>query len=196
MLVYLIRHGETTGDVEDRYGGDYDDHLSEKGNLQAKELARKLKEKNIEVLFHSPLIRAKETASIVASVTNVPLLQVPDIKERNQYGVLTGKIKAHAQKTHATEVAKLAVHPYRNAVTNSESYDLFVERVTKAFTGILVTKKETIAILTHGGIIKALFREVFKFGEFKKLGDCAVIVVRVEQGKYTLVSMDGAELLA
>ena len=31
MLIYLARHGETTGDVEDRYGGDYDDHLTEKG---------------------------------------------------------------------------------------------------------------------------------------------------------------------
>jgi hypothetical protein len=28
MKIYLIRHGETTGDVEGRYGGDFDDSLS------------------------------------------------------------------------------------------------------------------------------------------------------------------------
>ena len=34
MKIYLIRHGETTGDIEDRYGGDYDDHLSKNGKQQ------------------------------------------------------------------------------------------------------------------------------------------------------------------
>ena len=41
VKIYLIRHGETTGDVEDRYGGAYDDHLSEKEKAQARELAGK-----------------------------------------------------------------------------------------------------------------------------------------------------------
>ena len=31
MKIYLIRHGETTSDIEDRFGGDYDDHLTSHG---------------------------------------------------------------------------------------------------------------------------------------------------------------------
>ena len=42
MKIYLIRHGETTGDIENRYGGDFEDHLSEKGTKQSHELAKKL----------------------------------------------------------------------------------------------------------------------------------------------------------
>lgn len=34
MKIYLVRHGETTGDVEDRYGGWYDDHLTDRGKEQ------------------------------------------------------------------------------------------------------------------------------------------------------------------
>lgn len=30
MKIFLIRYGETTGDVEDRYGGWYDDHLTKR----------------------------------------------------------------------------------------------------------------------------------------------------------------------
>ena len=51
MKIFLIRHGETTSDVEDRYGGDYDDHLTEKGEQQSEELAEILKDKNIQVIF-------------------------------------------------------------------------------------------------------------------------------------------------
>jgi broad specificity phosphatase PhoE len=35
MNLFFIRHGETTGDVEGRYGGDYDDRLTEKGSRAA-----------------------------------------------------------------------------------------------------------------------------------------------------------------
>jgi broad specificity phosphatase PhoE len=65
MKIYLIRHGETTGDVEDRYGGDYDDHLTSKGKDQAKKLAEKIKDFGIERIFTSPRIRAKETSEIL-----------------------------------------------------------------------------------------------------------------------------------
>ena len=54
----MIRHGESIGDVEERYGGDYDDHLTEKGRQQAKELAEKLGEKGIQLIYSSPRIRA------------------------------------------------------------------------------------------------------------------------------------------
>ena len=49
MKIYLIRHGQTTGDLEDRYGGDYDDHLTEEGEQQAKRLAEKLASSGIEI---------------------------------------------------------------------------------------------------------------------------------------------------
>lgn len=38
MNIYLIRHGQTTGDIENRYGGSYDDELSSEGEIQAHKL--------------------------------------------------------------------------------------------------------------------------------------------------------------
>ena len=55
MKIFLIRHGESTGDIEDRYGGDYDDSLTEKGFVQAGNLAEQLANEGIELLMHSPL---------------------------------------------------------------------------------------------------------------------------------------------
>jgi len=42
MKLFLIRHGQTTGDLEDRYGGTYDDHLTELGHEQLQATAEKL----------------------------------------------------------------------------------------------------------------------------------------------------------
>lgn len=58
MKIYLIRHGQTTGDVEDRYGGAYDDELSDKGKIQAHKLADSIANSGIEILFCSSMIRA------------------------------------------------------------------------------------------------------------------------------------------
>ena len=87
MKIYLVRHGETTADVEDRYGGDYDDHLTEKGTKQAKDLAKVLSGKGIELIYHSPKIRAVETAQIVAAELKVPLFVMENFRERNNFGV-------------------------------------------------------------------------------------------------------------
>ncbi|MBU1132445.1 histidine phosphatase family protein, partial [Patescibacteria group bacterium] len=89
MKIYLIRHGETTGDIEDRFGGDYDDHLTAKGIEQARELAKQLLNKEIEIIFVSPLMRAVETAEEVEKVLHVPVEVLEDLRERNNYGVLT-----------------------------------------------------------------------------------------------------------
>ena len=43
----MCRHGQTTGDIEDRYGGDYDDHLTEVGKQQSMILTENLSFRNV-----------------------------------------------------------------------------------------------------------------------------------------------------
>ena len=107
MKIYLIRHGETTGDVENRYGGNYDDHLTEKGINQSKKLANKLKNKGIQIIYHSPRIRATETSKIVNKILKVKLKVINDIRERNNYGIITGLTKKEAKQKYPEEVEKL-----------------------------------------------------------------------------------------
>ena len=62
MKIYLIRHGQTTGDVEDRYGGAYDD--DNKRWQDSTELGDKLMIR-YSGPFCSPLKRAQQTAEIL-----------------------------------------------------------------------------------------------------------------------------------
>jgi broad specificity phosphatase PhoE len=194
MKIYLIKHGETTGDLEDRYGGEYDDSLSEKGKEQAKKLASKIKNKSIKIIFSSPKKRAIETAEKVSEATGVDVIILENLRERNQYAILSGLTKAEALEQYPEEVQKLDAHAYKTLVSDSENYDKFAERVKDVFDKILSETDEDIAIITHSGPIKVLFREYFKFGEFEKLGDSAIIEIEKNNEEFKLVSMDEAKL--
>jgi broad specificity phosphatase PhoE len=93
MIIYLARHGQTTGDVENRYGGAYEDHMTELGKQQAVKLAGLLADKQIEQLYASPRIRAQEAAAIVANKLGLTYKTLEDFRERNGYGVMTGMVK-------------------------------------------------------------------------------------------------------
>jgi broad specificity phosphatase PhoE len=194
MEIFIIRHGQTTGDLEDRYGGDYDDHLSELGINQAKQLAKKLKNHEIQIIYSSPRIRAVETADILNKEIGVEVRIVEGIRERNNYGILTGMLKSEAKNKHPAETDKLKTHLHHD-VTGSESYDSFKKRVIKTFNSIIEDSRyETIAIISHGGPIGCIMREIMRLGEFRRLGDCAVIELSRKDNTLSLVKLSNAEL--
>ena len=195
MKIFLLRHGESTGDVEGRYGGDYDDHLSEHGKKQALVLAERLKGKGIEVVFYSVRIRAKETAEMLSEKLGVEMRPNGNIRERNNYGIITGMTKEEAKDKHFREVEKLSIDPINHEITDSESYDFFKQRVMIGFQDIIEKSKDhdIIAIITHGGPIRCLLREILDL-ELSYLGDCAVIELKIIDGKIDLVKMQGASL--
>ncbi len=177
MKIYLIRHGESTGDMDGRYGGDYDDHLSEKGLQQAKELAKKLIAKQIEIVFSSPRLRARETANEIANELNVGLEIIENLRERNNYGVLSGLTEEEASIKFLDELAKIKIDKTHHDVLESESYDDNVNRGKRVFDELFMRDYKIIAIVSHGGIIGNYFREVLTNGKNLKLGDCGVVEI-------------------
>ena len=188
MKIYLIRHGQTTGDVEDRYGGDYDDHLNEEGKRQSQELADKLSSAGIQKIFASPKIRAQETATILAKALNVPVETVNDFRERNHYGGMTGMTKAEARAQYPDLVELL--NDTHNTITGGEAYEPFKERVTDALKALMVSSAECNGIVTHGGPIRTIFREILRGGEID-IADCAFAELEASGGGISLVSVGG-----
>lgn len=190
MKIYLCRHGETTGDIEDRYGGDYDDHLTDLGKSEAKELAEQLAGKNIEKIFSSSRIRAQETAQILNQILNVDIETVADLRERNQYGILTGLVKSEAKEKYRELAEQLK--DFRNTIEGAESYESFDERVQAALIKISQQNFKVAAIVTHGGPIKAILRRV-EFHEDFKIKDCAFVELEVVGAEVKIVGMNGVE---
>src|SRR5258705_5765250 len=81
----LLRHGESTGNAEKRMQGQSDYPLSDKGRAQAQALAERWQAESVgfDAVISSPLLRAIETAGIVAKALNAPLELDPLWMERH-----------------------------------------------------------------------------------------------------------------
>jgi broad specificity phosphatase PhoE len=192
MKIYLIRHGQTTGDIEDRYGGAYDDELSDQGIIQANKLANKLSNSGIQILFCSPLIRAQQTAKILKSKLYCDIKTIKDLKERDKNGILTGMTRKEAEIKYPKLVEKLK--DYRNQISGAESQEDFVKRIKKAFIKITSnTDYSTIGIVTHGGPIWAVFRDIMNNSGVINVADCGYMVLKKENQKLIIEIMNNIE---
>ena len=64
-IIYAARHGETSLNAQERVCGGIDLPLTDKGLQQAEELATLLKDKGIQAIYCSDMIRARQTAETV-----------------------------------------------------------------------------------------------------------------------------------
>ena len=173
MKILLIRHGETTGDVEDRYGGSYDDPLTEKGCEQLQETAQRLVGIQVDKLYSSTLLRARQSADIINSVLKTQFELLDGLRERD-YGVLGGLTKQEALKQYP-EAVELHKDPI-NTDPAGESQADFGERVLNTFKSISNQKYDVVAIVSHGGPIKVILRHL-NLSLPEKIGDGEIIEI-------------------
>lgn len=143
---YFIRHGETDWNREQRTMGQTDIPLNERGVRQAHEVSSYVQNLEIERIVSSPLLRAKQTAEIMSTYLSLPLELHEDLKEV-YWGENQGQIVNEKQN----------LEKWISGVTprGAESCRVFQQRVTKAFSEILNTNKNTL-VVAHNGVYWAL----------------------------------------
>jgi probable phosphoglycerate mutase len=154
-------------------------------------LAQKIRDFGIEKIFCSPRIRAQETAAILQKELNCPIEILQDIRERNHYGILTDMVKAEAKEKYPELVSLLK--DTHNTIEGGEAYEPFVARVKRGLVTIEGSDLKIVAIITHGGPIRVIFREILKIGEIS-VDDCAFAELEADHRRLKAVRLDGIEL--
>ncbi len=90
MSVYVVRHGLTDWNKKSLIQGRIDIPLNEEGIEQARQTKEKLAGVHLDLVFCSPLLRAKQTAEIIVSGRDIPTIIEPRIQEE-YYGELEGE---------------------------------------------------------------------------------------------------------
>lgn len=87
LIVYFTRHGESVANESDRAGvvrpAD-SDRLSEAGWEQARGVGKRLRGLGLELIVASDMRRAQETAEGIASVLELPIETLPELREVQQ----------------------------------------------------------------------------------------------------------------
>lgn len=95
--ILLLRHGQSEGNEQGRFGGHGPTPLTARGRVQAEAAARAIAaEGPLEAIWASDLHRAVDTARPVAAATGLALQITPALRERS-VGVFTGLTFAEAE---------------------------------------------------------------------------------------------------
>ena len=89
MEIFLVRHGQTQANREQRVQGRSDPPLDETGRLQAQRLADRLRSVPVRAVYSSPLRRALQTADAIAAPHALPVTVEPGLIEMD-VGALDG----------------------------------------------------------------------------------------------------------
>ena len=154
MKVIVVRHGETEWNASKRIQGQKDIELNDEGREQASQTAQKILDKKIDLIITSSLKRAKETAQIINSFFNVPVIEEPRIMERS-FGDNEGKTKTEIDEMKKQNPLIEESWDYVKNVeyNNVERVQDFFRRVY-SFLDEMIEKYrgQNILIVTHGGV--------------------------------------------
>ena len=151
--VLLIRHGQSEGNAERRFGGHTATPLSPRGRKQAYATAQAFKNEELTAIYSSDLARAVETARPLANMTGLAVNSTTAFRERS-VGVMEGLTFEAAAQEHPEQYAALLRRDFEHVLTGGESYRQLLGRAVQKLDEIIAAHKGgRIAIFSHTGTI-------------------------------------------
>lgn len=158
MKVALVRHGQTEENFRNRLQGRSNHILNETGKRQAQRLREKIKNKEYDICYTSPLARCVETAMIL--IGDRVLMELDErLVERN-----LGKLEGHARSEYDTDFYwDYDLNTNENEV--EPVHDLF-KRCEEFLNSLKEKNYQSVLIVSHSAIYRTL-RYLLTNGELK-----------------------------
>ncbi|HVF55799.1 MAG TPA: histidine phosphatase family protein [Pyrinomonadaceae bacterium] len=151
--VLLIRHGQSQGNAEQRFGGHSATPLSGRGRAEAEATARALASERIAALYSSDLLRAIETAEPLARLTGLEIRTTSALRERS-VGHMEGLTFEEAAEAYPDEYAALLRRDFEHVLLGGESYRQMLDRASAELDRAIEEHRgQTIAVFSHTGTI-------------------------------------------
>ncbi len=181
--VYFIRHVQAEGNVNRTFQGSTDTEVSPAGKIQLKNLTDRFSGTNIDVIYSSPLKRAKQTAEAVSGERDIPIILDDRLRE-----FCAGEWEGKSIETLHTDYPELSVlwtdRLWEFKVHGSEDMGDLTKRVSEALADILKKHEgQTIVITSHACALRmlinfALGNEIEKVGEVDWVKNASITKMR------------------
>ncbi len=150
--LYLVRHGQTESSARLAYSGRGDVALTPEGREQARRAAERLAGAGIDVVYTSPLSRARDTAQAIADATGAPL-HVDERLTEIDYGRFEGVDRAGARELVGAAFEDWRADPFGAPVPGMEPLADALERARAATSDALAAAQRPV-IVGHQGILR------------------------------------------
>ena len=181
MFLFMIRHGETEGNVQKLFYSQIDMPLTEKGRQQAEAIRPVLEKYKFDRVYASDLSRALETAKLI--LPGCEPIPVPELRECQM-----GWIDGH---THAEIIGKYGYLNDHYEPFGGESPDDMCKRLRVFLSKVEAEGCEKVAAVAHSGTMKAMIRIALGMDcQTSNLlsTNCNIAVFRYENNRWTLAA--------
>lgn len=191
--IYLIRHGQTGYNKLKKFQGAINTRLTKEGIDQAKKLSQRLKGEPIETIISSDLSRAKRTAQELAKVIGKTIQYTPLLREQH-LGILEGTPYDGTDTTYpgvwqgilqSWQDIKYQHYRGHQGETVAEMFkriQTFIDQLESEH------EKETVAVVTHGGITTRFLTllNLNPYGNHIHFGNTSLTILNRVGDKYEL----------
>lgn len=194
--IYVVRHGESESNVYARenpahpasHFGDLGSSLTQTGRDQSLSLAERFKKVTFSAFFSSHLNRARETAEIIASHYNLPVITDQSIRERIFGEPMSNNKKKELELKLKTlnEEEKFSFKYFPNGENGydvTKRFTLFLNNVIKEF------KNKTVLVVTHGYVMRSFLLSI-GYAKHDELPPGSI-----KNGAYFICKTDGTEYI-
>lgn len=156
LNMILVRHGETLWNIEQRFQGQKDSPLSEKGIIQANLVAQELSKRNIDAIYCSDLSRAWRTAESIGKHHGLEPYSDPRLREIN-FGIWEGLSRDEV----LTRYGELYEARYKDSINVRVPGGELPHELLERFQNFLDEKlsehkNQTIVLVSHGAALRLI----------------------------------------
>ncbi len=166
--IYFIRHGESESNVDGIYRGTTA-NLTERGREQARVASEKVSKFAPEVFVASHFGRAIETAGIIAEGTGLNVEENELFGEKGEATVLFGRNREEPEIIDIVNQINDTANS-SGGHSDEEYFDGFYKRVREAMSFLEKHEASKIAVVTHGGFLRAVLGSVVFGNDLTKEG--------------------------
>ena len=171
----FVRHGVTTWNKEGRAQGSSDIPLDEEGIQMAEYVAARLAAEQWDVIYSSPLLRAKKTAEIIAERKPTMELFLDNRLRETGGGQIEGTTMAERIEKwgESWRELDLDLEPHNEVVARGVA---FIEDIKKKHPG------QKVLVVSHGSFIGKVIRTLVPDRELsEKVGNTSVTLVKLQE---------------
>ena len=184
----LLRHGQSTWNLENRFTGSEDVDLSQLGILEAQESGKLLKKYMIDFAFTSVLKRSVHTLEIILETTGkiFPIFKSAALNERS-YGDLQGLNKTETENKFGVLQVLIWRRSFNTAPPNGESLKNTYDRVIPYYLSDILPKlkdHKTVLVVAHGNSLRALIMYL------ENISQTAIADIEIETGVLRIYHLD------
>jgi len=203
MRLYFVRHGESAANLLREFSNSGFKHpLTEKGIVQAHTLAQTLAVLPVEQIYSSPVMRAVQTAQILAESLHAPL-EITEALREWSVGIYEGTTDpAGWELQRQVQEDWFIRHQYDHRMPGGESFLEIQQRFVPFIEGLIKEERHsdrTIVLVGHGALYIAMLPVILKnvdYGMATQRGFSYTCCLVAETGPHGLncISWDGVPL--